>query len=256
MDEDGSVRQAERREFARSDCLEQLVAGALPQKRQGASVSRDHLLVLDPRRPKRLLDAPAGVKPRSSVIAVADKERGVCQSSSPPTASAPGWRLRLRLRAMWEVLPADRRGKHELGQCAVSDAGSTRRSRESAPQHAGRPLGRPPDSHALPSARKRVSSTPRPRATTCSSAWSRASCALGISPTTSPERVGRAADAAMASVRECHPSWAGFNKKHPGRRQQLASSVARGPPSTATEAPRPPGGRCRVWRLAQRRSKP
>ena len=29
---------------------------------------------------------------------------------------------------MREVLPADRRGKHELGQCAVSDAGSTRRS--------------------------------------------------------------------------------------------------------------------------------
>jgi hypothetical protein len=80
MDEDGSVRQAERREFARSDCLEQLVAGALPQKRQGASVSRDHLLVLDPRGPKRLLDAPAGVKPRSSVIAVADKERGFAKA--------------------------------------------------------------------------------------------------------------------------------------------------------------------------------
>jgi hypothetical protein len=88
MNEDGSVWQAERREFARPDRLEQLVAGALPQKRQGASVSRDHLLVLDPRRPKRLLDAPAGVKPRSSLIAVADVERRGCQSSSPPRIGA------------------------------------------------------------------------------------------------------------------------------------------------------------------------
>ena len=37
------------------------------------------------------------------------------------------------------------------------------------------------------SARKRVNSTPRLQATTCSSAWSRASCAPGISPTTSPD---------------------------------------------------------------------
>jgi hypothetical protein len=88
MDEDGSVRQAERRKFARSDCLEQLVAGALPQERQGAPMSRDHLLVLDPSRPKRLLNAPAGMKSRSSLIAVADIERRACQSNSPPTASA------------------------------------------------------------------------------------------------------------------------------------------------------------------------
>jgi hypothetical protein len=43
----------------------------------------------------------------------------------------------------------------------------------------------------------RIAGTPRPQATTCSSAWNRASCALGISPTTLPELLAQAADAAV-----------------------------------------------------------
>jgi hypothetical protein len=44
---------------------------------------------------------------------------------------------------------------------------------------------------SVTSARKRVSGTPRLQATTCSSAWSRAICAFGISPTTSPEPLAK-----------------------------------------------------------------
>ena len=75
MGGDGTVRQLERRQLGGSGRCPQLVARALAQERDRVAVSRAHLVVIDPRTAKRLLNSATRMYPRAAVISVAHEQR-------------------------------------------------------------------------------------------------------------------------------------------------------------------------------------
>lgn len=82
MDQHRPVSEAKRGQLGVTRRLAYFSARTSAQERQRIAMAADVLLILDARRAERLLNASAGMHPRPSIIAIADKQNWLVAGGS------------------------------------------------------------------------------------------------------------------------------------------------------------------------------